>query len=77
MAVSAYYRQPYYGRRDVNDLSRFESGMEYLKKSDVKLLSKYLNAVSIPQWVIHAKKQKQSLKRWGQVSLDLLRELVC
>lgn len=61
---------------DVNNLSRFKSGMECLKASDVKLLSEYLNAVSIPQWVIHAKNSETKPKRRrGQVSLDLLREL--
>lgn len=35
---------------DVNGLSRFKGGMECLKKSDVKILSEYLNEVHIPQW---------------------------
>lgn len=35
---------------DVNDLSRFKSGMECLKQSDVEILSEYLNEVYIPQW---------------------------
>ena len=35
---------------DVNDLSRFKGGMECLKKSEVKVLSEYLNEVHIPQW---------------------------
>lgn len=35
---------------DVNDLSRFKGGMECLQRSDVEVLSEYLNAVHIPQW---------------------------
>ncbi len=35
---------------DVNDLSRFKCGMDNLKRSDVEILSEYLNEVYIPQW---------------------------
>lgn len=35
---------------DVNDLSRFKSGMNCLKQSDIEILSEYLNATIIPQW---------------------------
>lgn len=35
---------------DVNDLSRFKGGMDWLKQSDVEILSEYLNEVHIPQW---------------------------
>lgn len=43
---------------DVNNLSRFKGGMECLKKSDVEILSEYLNAVVIPQWQSITKKPK-------------------
>ena len=33
-----------------SDLSKFKGGMNSLKDSDVNNLSKYLNAVVIPQW---------------------------
>ena len=50
---------------DVNDLSRFKSGMECLKQSDVEILSEYLNEVHIPQWktVIKEKKQMSARER--------------
>lgn len=35
---------------DVNDLSRFKGGRECLKKTDVEILSEYLDEVHIPQW---------------------------
>lgn len=44
---------------DVNDLSRFKGGMDCLKKSDVKILSDYLNAVIIPQWNIVSKEPEK------------------
>lgn len=44
---------------DVNDLSRFKGGMDCLKKSDVEVLSEYLNAVVIPQWSTVAKELKK------------------
>lgn len=44
---------------DVNDLSRFKGGMECLKKSEVELLSEYLNTVVIPQWNTVAKEPKK------------------
>lgn len=47
---------------DVNDLSRFKGGMECLKRSDVEILSEYLNEVHIPQWktVTRESKTKRS-----------------
>lgn len=45
---------------DVNDLSRFKSGMGCLKKSDVEVLSEYLNAVVIPQGDCTVRKNKSS-----------------
>lgn len=47
---------------DVNDLSRFKGGMDCLKKSDIEVLSEYLNAVVIPQWntVVKEPKKKKS-----------------
>lgn len=48
---------------DVNDLSRFKGGMKCLKKSDVEILSEYLNAVVIPQWQSITKKPKPEKKK--------------
>lgn len=45
---------------DVNDLSRFKGGMECLKKSEVEVLSEYLNEVHIPQWNTVTKQPKKS-----------------
>lgn len=47
---------------DVNDLSRFKSGMEYLEQSDVEVLSEYLNAVVIPQRKTIIKEKPMSLR---------------
>lgn len=33
-----------------SELSRFKSGVDALKKSDMKLLADYLNVVYIPRW---------------------------
>ena len=69
---------------DVNDLSRFKSGMECLKQSDVEILSEYLNEVRIPQWKkVVPEKQKSTkldllcmrMKKRSTVSKDLLNEL--
>lgn len=53
---------------DVNDLSKFKGGMECLKKSEVEILSEYLNAVVIPQWQSITKKPKSekvaSTRHW-------------
>lgn len=48
---------------DVNDLSRFKSGMECLKQSDVEILSEYLNEVHIPQWKTVIKEKKPMTMR--------------
>lgn len=48
---------------DVNDLSRFKGGMDCLKKSDVEILSEYLNAIVIPQWHSIIKKPKPEKKK--------------
>lgn len=53
---------------DVNDLSRFKGGMDCLKKSDVEILSEYLNAVVIPQW------KNISLKKKKATKLDMIRK---
>lgn len=55
---------------DVNDLSRFKGGMECLKKSEVKVLSEYLNEVVIPQ------RQDISVERNKATKLDALRRLM-
>lgn len=55
---------------DVNDLSRFKCGMECLKKSEVKILSEYLNEVVIPQ------RQDISFERNKATKLDALRRLM-
>lgn len=55
---------------DVNDLSRFKGGMECLKKSEVKILSEYLNEVVIPQ------RQDISIERNKATKLDALRRLM-
>lgn len=61
---------------DVNDLSRFKGGMNCLKESDVEILSKYLDAVVIPQWVTISKEPEIKPKRkHSKVSLDLIRSL--
>ena len=69
---------------DVNDLSRFKGGMDCLKKSDVEILSGYLNEVHIPQWkTVVPEKQKSTkldllrmrMKKRSNVSIDLLNEL--
>ncbi len=36
---------------DANDLSHFKNGSDCLKYSDIKMLSEYLDAVYIPQWI--------------------------
>ena len=36
---------------DANDLSHFKNGRNCFKDSDIKLLSEYLDAVHIPQWI--------------------------
>lgn len=41
----------------MNDLSGFKGGMECLKRSDVEILSEYLNEVHIPQWKAVAKEK--------------------
>lgn len=33
-----------------SELSRFKSGVDALKESDMKLLADYLNVVCIPRW---------------------------
>ena len=48
---------------DVNDLSRFKGGMNCLKKSDVEVLSEYLNEVHIPQWKTVIKEKKPMTMR--------------
>ena len=58
---------------DVNDLSRFKSGMECLKQSDVEILSEYLCAVIIPQWNTVTKEPKKEEK---VSSLDILNEFL-
>ena len=58
---------------DVNDLSRFKGGMDCLKKSEVKILYEYLNAVVIPQWNTEARKPKKEEK---VSSLDILNEFL-
>ena len=55
---------------DVNDLSRFKGGMECLKKSEVKVLSEYLNEVVIP------KRQDISVEKKKATKLDALRRLM-
>lgn len=54
---------------DVNNLSRFKGGMEYLKKSEVETLAEYLNEVVIPQWSKIKKTEKKTLSK-----LDVLRK---
>ena len=54
----------------VNDLSRFKGGMECLKKSEVKVLSEYLNEVVIP------KRQDISVEKKKATKLDALRRLM-
>ena len=51
----------------MNDLSKFKGGMECLKKSELKILSEYLNAVVIPQ------KQNISFEKKKSTKLDILR----
>ena len=52
---------------DVDDQSKFKGGMECLKKSELKILSEYLNAVVIPQ------KQNISFEKKKSTKLDILR----
>ena len=52
-----------------SELSRFKNGVDALKKSDVKLLAEYLNAVVIPQWNTVVKEseikpKKESTRHW-------------
>ena len=42
-----------------SELSRFKSGVNTLKESDMKLLADYLNVVYIPRWNKGEKEQKQ------------------
>lgn len=46
-----------------SELSRFKSGMDALKNSDMKLLADYLNVVYIPRWNKGEKEQKQMTSR--------------
>lgn len=47
---------------DVNDLSRFKCGMDNLKRSDVEILSEYLNEVYIPQWKTVTKEKPMTMR---------------
>ena len=46
-----------------SELSRFKSGVDALKESDMKLLADYLNVVYIPRWNKGEKEQKQMTSR--------------
>jgi transcriptional regulator with XRE-family HTH domain len=46
-----------------SELSRFKSGVDALKESDVKLLADYLNVVYIPRWNKGEKEPKQMTMR--------------
>ena len=46
-----------------SELSRFKSGLDALKESDMKLLADYLNVVYIPRWNKGEKEQKQMTSR--------------
>ncbi|MEY8432954.1 hypothetical protein AALC75_21015 [Lachnospiraceae bacterium 48-42] len=61
-----------------SELSRFKSGVDALKESDMKLLADYLNVVYIPRWNKGEKmklEKKKTTNRRRKVSLDLLNEL--
>ncbi len=47
---------------DASDLSRFKGGKDCLKETDVEVLSKYLDAVVIPQWNIISSDKKKATK---------------
>ena len=46
-----------------SELSRFKSGVDALKESDMKLLADYLNVVNIPRWNRGEKEHKQMSMR--------------
>ena len=50
-----------------SELSRFKSGVDALKESDMKLLADYLNVVFIPRWNKGEKvkpEKKKSTRDW-------------
>lgn len=47
---------------DANDLSRLKGGKRCLKESDIERLSKYLDAVVIPQWNTISSEKKKATK---------------